>query len=179
MSKILVLSATFVEHEQTFLYDNEIHIIGIGKVNAAVQTARLINLYKPDVVVNFGSCGSVKHFPIGEVLRVGKVINDIDVMNISNDSDIILQGKGDITCCTTDHFYDKSRKHQSKTFYTREDDIDIVDMELYSIASTCRSLGVLCYGFKWVSDYGDLDQWKENAAKGYEEFKHIFKDLFL
>ncbi len=45
MSKILVLSATFVEHEQTFLYDNEIHIIGIGKVNAAVQTARLINLY--------------------------------------------------------------------------------------------------------------------------------------
>ena len=82
MSDILLVSATDVEHGQTFLYDNEIHIIGIGKVNAAVNTAKLINKYKPTTVVNFGSCGSVKHFPIGEVLKVGKAVNDIDVMNI-------------------------------------------------------------------------------------------------
>lgn len=98
MSRILLLSATEVEHGQSSLYGKEIHIIGIGKVNAAVNTTRLINKHKPDIVVNFGSCGSVKHFPIGEVLRVGTVVNDIDVMNISKDKDIILQGKGDITC---------------------------------------------------------------------------------
>ena len=68
MSRVLLVSATDVEHGQSSIYDNEIHIIGIGKVNAAVNTARLINKYKPDIVVNFGSCGSVKHFPIGEVL---------------------------------------------------------------------------------------------------------------
>ena len=47
MSKILLLSATDLEHGQSHLFDNEIHIIGIGKVNAAVETARLINLHKP------------------------------------------------------------------------------------------------------------------------------------
>ena len=178
MNKVLLVSATALEHGQSYLYDNEIHIIGIGKVNAAVETARLINKYKPDLVVNFGSCGSVKHFPIGKVLKVGKVVNDIDVMNISNDSDISLQGKGDITCCTTDHFYDKSKKVQSKTFHYRND-IDIVDMEIYGIAKACRAARVFCYSYKWVSDYGDLDQWRENAAKGFEEFKYTFKDTFL
>ena len=88
MSKILLLSATDLEHGQSHLYDHEIHITGIGKVNAAVETARLIRAYKPTFVVNFGSCGSVKHFPIGQVLRVGTVVNDIDVMNISKDRDL-------------------------------------------------------------------------------------------
>ena len=178
MSKILLLSATDLEHGESFLFDNEIHITGIGKVNAAVETARLINIYKPEIVVNFGSCGSVKHFPIGEVLRVGKVVNDIDVMNISKDRDIVLQGKGSITCCTTDHFYDKNKKVQSKTFHYRED-IDIVDMELYGIAKACSLYNVFCYGYKWVSDYGDITQWKENAAKGFDQFKGVFKDTFL
>ena len=178
MSKILLLSATDLEHGETYLLDHEIHITGIGKVKAAVESSRLIRKYNPEIVINFGSCGSVKHFPIGEVLRVGTVVNDIDVMNIAKDRDIILQGKGDITCCTTDHFYDKSKKTQSKTFSYRQD-IDIVDMELYGIAATCNSLGVFCYGYKWVSDYGDLSQSQENAAKGYEEFKSIFKHTFL
>ena len=44
MSKILLLSATDLEHGQSHLYDNEIHIIGIGKINAAVNTARLIRV---------------------------------------------------------------------------------------------------------------------------------------
>ena len=63
---ILLLSATELEHGQTYLFDHEIHITGIGKVKAAVETARLINEYKPDIVVNFGSCGAVKHLPIGD-----------------------------------------------------------------------------------------------------------------
>ena len=51
MSKILLLSATDLEHGQSHLYDNEIHIIGIGKVNAAVNTASLIRQYKPDNII--------------------------------------------------------------------------------------------------------------------------------
>lgn len=144
---ILLLSATELEHGQTYLFDHEIHITGIGKVKAAVETARLINEYKPDIVVNFGSCGAVKQLPIGEVFKVGKVINDIDAMQFSNDKDITLQGKGDIVCCTTDHFYDKSKKYQSPTFYQRND-IDIVDMELYGIAAACKSAQVFCYSYK-------------------------------
>ena len=178
MSKILLVSATDLEHGQSFLYDHEIHIIGIGKVKAAVETSRLINEYKPDIVINFGSCGAVKTLPIGEVFKVGKVVNDLDVMDLVHDRDIILQGKGDIVCCTTDHFYDKSKKKQSKTFLSRQD-IDIVDMELYGIAAACSSKNVFCYSYKWVSDDGDISKWKDNAANGFEEFKRIFKDTFL
>lgn len=175
---ILLLSATELEHGQSYLFDYEIHITGIGKVKAAVETARLINEYKPDIVINFGSCGAVKQLPIGEVFKVGKVVNDIDAMQFSNDKDITLQGKGDIVCCTTDHFYDKSKKYQSPTFYQRND-IDIVDMELYGIAAACKSAQVFCYSYKWVSDDGNIDQWAINAAKGFENFKYTFKDTFL
>ena len=178
MRNILLLSATDIEHGESFLYDHEIHIIGIGKVKAAVETARLINKYNPDIVVNFGSCGAVKNIPIGEVFKVGTVINDLDCMSLCDDPDIQLQGKGDIVCCTTDHFYDKSKKYQSPTFYQRED-IDVVDMELYGIAAACKSANVLCYSYKWVSDDGSIDQWADNAAKGFEEFKYVFKDTFL
>ena len=178
MSRVLLVSATDVEHGEVSLYDHEIHITGIGKVKAAVETARLIKEYKPAIVVNFGSCGAVKHLPIGEVFKVGTVVNDIDVMNFSKDKDIVLQGKGDIVCCTTDHFYDKSKKHQSRTFLERTD-IDIVDMELYGIAAACKSANVFCYSYKWVSDDGNIDQWKTNAAKGFNEFKRVFEDTFL
>ena len=99
-------------------------------------------------------------------------------MQFSNDKDITLQGKGDIVCCTTDHFYDKSKKYQSPTFYQRND-IDIVDMELYGIAAACKSAQVFCYSYKWVSDDGNIDQWAINAAKGFENFKYTFKDTFL
>ena len=173
MSRILLLSATDLEHGDSYLFDNEIHITGIGKVNAAVETARLINIHKPELVVNFGSCGAVKDIPIGEVFKIGKVINDLDVMNLTNDVDITLQGKGDIICCTTDHFYDKSKKAQSNTFHYRD------DMELYGSAKACQTARVFCHSYKWVSDDGDIDKWKENAANGYEEFKSIFKDTFL
>ncbi len=39
--KILLLSATEVEHGETSLFDYEIHITVIGKINAAVNTAYL------------------------------------------------------------------------------------------------------------------------------------------
>lgn len=54
---------------------------GIGKVNAAIATTLLLQLYKPDVVLNTGSAGG-----IGENLEVGTVVlsnevthHDVDV----------------------------------------------------------------------------------------------------
>ena len=60
MPNILLVSATELEHGESDLFGIPIHIVGIGKVNAAVNTTRLIKKYNPDVVINFGSCGSVK-----------------------------------------------------------------------------------------------------------------------
>ena len=178
--KILLLSATKEEHGETFLFDNEIHITGIGKINAAVNTAYLINKYDPDVVVNFGSCGRIKSPETNGVLKVGKVINDLDCMSLCDDPDIYLQGKGTINCITTDRFFVKDKyETYSNTLSTRFDEIDIVDMELYGIAKACQMYNKLLYSYKWISDDGSIDQWEKNAKIGYEEFKQIFKETFL
>ena len=183
MNNILLVSATELEHGESHLYDHEIHIIGIGKANAAARTAYLINEYNPDVVVNFGSCGGIhgrEKLNVGEVYKVGKVINDLDVMELCKDPDILLQGKGDINCFTTDRFFVKSDLGTySRTLSTRFNEIDIIDMELYGIAKTCQVFQKRLYSYKWIADDGNIDQWKENAKIGYEEFKQIFKDTFL
>jgi len=46
---------------------------GIGKVNAAVGCALLINTYKPDFVINTGSAGGIGSFG-GGVMHIGDVI---------------------------------------------------------------------------------------------------------
>ncbi len=53
---------------------------GIGKVNAAIGTSLLIQLFKPDVVINTGSAGG-----LDETLQVGDIVistevryNDVD-----------------------------------------------------------------------------------------------------
>jgi adenosylhomocysteine nucleosidase len=57
---------------------------GIGKVNAAVGCALLINTYKPDFVINTGSAGGIGN--LGGAMRIGDVIisgglvyHDVDV----------------------------------------------------------------------------------------------------
>ena len=46
---------------------------GIGKVNAAVGCALLINTYKPDFVINTGSAGGIGNFS-GGTMHIGDVI---------------------------------------------------------------------------------------------------------
>ena len=117
MSKYLFLSATELEHQELEIFGSEIHIIGVGKINAAMNTTRLIEKYNPSHVINFGSCGNLQNHKIGEVLTVGKVYNNIDVRPLLNMDtplfmdwvSITLQGKSDIKCFSTDQFYDKHR----------------------------------------------------------------------
>ena len=47
MSNILLISATKLEHHDTDINGIPIHIIGVGRVNAALNTYKLIKKYKP------------------------------------------------------------------------------------------------------------------------------------
>ena len=186
MSKYLFLSATDLEHNELEIFGNEIHIIGVGKINAAMNTTRLIEKYDPDCVINFGSCGNLKDYKIGEVLTVGEVFNNIDVRPFAEYGhtpfhglgSLKLQGKSDIKCFSTDQFYDKHRKDYAEKYLEMIETCDIVDMELYSIAQVCNRYNKLLYSFKWVSDDGDSSKWEENAKKGFKNFKKTIKELF-
>ena len=78
-NKILLLSATDYEHDCKDLFGIPIYITGIGKINAAINTTKLIHEHDPDIVINFGSCGNLKDYKIGEVLEVGTAVNDFEM----------------------------------------------------------------------------------------------------
>ena len=56
---------------------------GVGKVNAAMSTQLLINLYHPDLIVNVGVAGCFENVPIGTVvLAEGFCQHDFDTSAI-------------------------------------------------------------------------------------------------
>ncbi|GAE32223.1 5'-methylthioadenosine/S-adenosylhomocysteine nucleosidase [Halalkalibacter hemicellulosilyticus] len=70
------------EYHQGFIGNQEVILLksGIGKVNAAIGTTLLIQLFKPDVIINTGSAGG-----FDESLKVGDIVistevryNDVD-----------------------------------------------------------------------------------------------------
>lgn len=175
--KTIYVSATALEHGVDNINGEPVYIVGTGKVLSAINITTLIKTFKPDLVVNFGSCGNLKNYKVGEVLEVGSVINDIDARPFaeygttpfSKYSNLRLSDSP-IKCFTTDYFYDSQNLQYAPQYFDMIRKCDIVDMELYSIALACSIHGVTCRSFKWVSDNGNSDDWKVNAAIGFETF---------
>jgi len=179
MSNILLLSATDLEHGQSEIHGVPIHITGIGKINSAVNSARLIKEYDPDIVINFGSCGSVQDYKVGEVLEIGTAVNDFDGAGTVDFDPIEFNKEAKLRCFTTDSFFNKGSEQYTHQYLNLIETCDVVDMEIYSIAVSCILEKKSLYCYKWVSDDGDSNRWLENAALGFENFKKLFKEKFL
>jgi adenosylhomocysteine nucleosidase len=186
MKKILLLTATPFEADamDNKIMGVEIHYTGVGKINAAIITTQLIEKHQPDVVVNFGSCATLhENDEIGKVYEVGDVHNDIDCTPLSEYgttpfcglSELQVNHGSTIQCLTTDRFYNKNRTDYSENFiYILKNKIDIIDMELYSIAQVCKRKELPLFSYKWVSDDGDPDEWLTNSKIGFQNFKELF-----
>ena len=128
--------------------------MGIGKVNAAWQTVRALERYKPDLVINFGTAGVVMP-EIRGLVEVGAACQrDMDVRALGvalgytpfeADSHLIHFVNSPLLCGTGDSFA-ASRP---------ELPCDLVDMELYAIAKICRSEQTPLRAFKYISDQAD------------------------
>lgn len=176
MSNILLISATKLEHHDDELYGHPIHIIGVGKVNAAINTLKLIQKFQPKHIVNFGSCGNLKGHNIGSVLEVGTVYDDFYGCVVPEHEPISISDS-DIKLFTTDTFYDASAVY-SNSYTENIRNCDLVDMEGYSVAKVCMSENISLSLFKWVSDDGNSHNWKINASIGYSNFKKVFYERF-
>lgn len=181
MSNILLVSATKLEHHDTELFGHRIHIIGVGKVEAALNTKKLIEQYKlengggkPSRIINFGSCGNLKHHSIGEVYKIGEVYDDFYGCVVPEHEPITVN-LSPYKLFTTDTFYNKEAVY-SNHFHNMINKCDFVDMEGYSIAKVCRAESISVSLYKWVSDDGSHSDWLPNAAKGYGNFKVILKE---
>lgn len=187
MGKVVLVSATPLEHGG--LKDiNGVPIfqVGIGKTNSAMNMTEIILKEDPDLVVNFGSCGNLKDFKVGEVIEVGSVYNNIDVRPFaeygctpeSNECEIQISNSG-ISCFSTDQIYDNSRIDYAQKYLEMINTCDIVDMECYPLAYVCKKHGVEFKSYKWVSDDGDVDKWEENAAVGFNNFRYEFLQTYF
>jgi len=178
MHNIILVSATKLEHHDDKIGGIPIHTVGVGKVEAALNTKKLIDNHKlangggkPSRIVNFGSCGNLKDYKVGEILEINEVYDDFYGCVVPEHNPILLKHLG-YRLFTTDTFYDKENTY-SQHYDRMVKECDVVDMEGYAIAKVCEQEGVPLSIFKWVSDDGSSKDWEANAAVGYSNFKEM------
>lgn len=164
-----------------------IYFTSIGKLNSSLVINKLIYQGVKEII-NIGSCGSTKH-KVGEILKVGKVYQDIDItplfeygVSSKNDEDgaIIIDNKTEITCFSTDYFYDHNQNDKYSKFYI--DSIhkhSIFDMECFSHAFLCKHYNIKYSSYKWVSDDGGYDSWVKNCKIGFNNFINIYSETIF
>lgn len=153
------------------IHGHPVHYTGVGKINAALAAADLAARGVREVV-NIGSCGSTRH-ATGEILRVGRVYQDIDCTPIciyghtgfeADSHCIVFDPDANHSCFTTDYFFDRAQLAKYSPHYLRMlEECSVFDMELYALAKACRRYGMTLRCYKWVSDDGDHAQWLENC----------------
>ena len=182
--KTIILSA--IEPEIHSL-DTEYEIIltGVGKVNAALSTMKAIKEKRPELIINFGTAGSLKKEISGLVDCKYFVQRDIDTRPLGTtlgqtpyESDppkvlempdhLINTINMNLICATGDSFVVSEISLKA----------DVVDMEAYAIAKVCYLESVPFVCFKYISDFADdvasLD-FEENVGEASKIFSKYLK----
>ena len=155
---------------------------GVGKINAAISmTEFLCKNPLPPYVINFGTAGS-KKIPVGSLVDCTKFIQrDMDATPMGFkigetpfeeepsmvDFSHIKNPIGLNTFCYTGDTFETNISQYD----------DVVDMEAYALAKTCRNLGKDFVSYKYISDDGNADDWEKNCGKGVKEFKKLLNEI--
>lgn len=160
MNSIVILAA--IPDELIPESINGINIIytGVGKINAAYCTTKLILEQKPRLVINVGTAGVLSMENLGKVHVVRSVIErDFLAMPLAargsvpfdhSKNEFILNDKG-LKVATGDSFVTESDS------WLNQQKVDLVDMELFAIAKVSNKLGVPCMAIKYGSDLANSE----------------------
>ena len=151
---------------------NNIFYSGLGKINAAIKSVEIIKSYNPKKIINYGSCGAI-NTELSGIIKVNKFYqHDIDctplgfergITPYDNIQEIVFEESQGYSCASGDYFVSDKNTISS----------DVVDMEAYAIAKTCKIFGVEFDCYKYISDNADSEaanNWKENCSKGFNLF---------
>lgn len=150
----------------------DVFFTGIGKVNAAAVTAELIERYRPQRIINFGTAGGIT---VGSGLHlVTKFVQrDMQCFKLGcvpgqtpyESGGVVLDiSNAGLTCSTGDNFV---------TDPNLEIAADLVDMEAYAIAKTCVRRGVNFVCYKFVSDQANetaYQDWSKMVEAGEQHY---------
>ena len=175
--KIVFIAALEDELPQAELPYLNIEYSGVGKINATYKTSEVIKNDNPDLIINYGTAGSLRRDLKG-LYEVSKFLQrDMDATPLGfrmgetpfdSISDIDF-GRSGLSCSSGDNFVTSPPLLKS----------DLVDMEAYAIAMVCwlSSVDFMC--FKYISDDADNEapnNWEKNIWSGKEAFKAFISD---
>ena len=176
--KILFVYAIPEEKIEINIPDVEVIYVetGIGKVNAAMKTMRAICEYHPDVVINFGTAGTLNH-KVGDVFVCNRFI-DRDLRKVTLDgvvSEIEFEKNKQFfpnaiygTCNTGDSFITSGADIEG----------DVIDMEAFGEAEVCREMGIPFISVKYVTDVvgqNSVESWLDKLADARRGLTEFFK----
>ncbi|MGL5591606.1 MAG: 5'-methylthioadenosine/S-adenosylhomocysteine nucleosidase [Mycoplasmoidaceae bacterium] len=159
-----------------FIYDKKIVFTysGIGKVNSAISTYNLITSFKVKKIINIGTAGAFSDdLKINDLVICNKFFSyDVDLtafnykigqmakekdnfFSFNNSKKFINAIKKDFeikkgNVASGDSFI--SSKNYKKYLIFKEEKIDVIDMEAWSIANVCNKNKINFISFKVVSD---------------------------
>ena len=146
--------------------------IGVGKINATYNSLKLINLYKPKMVINYGTAGALNS-KLKDIVECTKFYQrDMDVTGLNfklgetpfDKIREITTSESGYSCGTGDSFVDNKIGMN----------VDVVDMEAYAIAKVCQLEKIQFKCFKYISDNADTNapnDWNKNLEIGAKKFK--------
>ena len=177
MNKILIVSALEVETNNQLKGCDVLHT-GVGKINATYNLTKSLLLDYYSLVINYGTAASKTYSglvdctkfiqrdmdatPMGFKIGETPYDNEPSMIDFSHIKNPI--GKN-LTCYTGD------------SFVTDIQYMDVVDMEAYALAKTCRNLEIDFVSYKYISDDGNADDWEKNCGKGIKEFKKLLNEI--
>jgi adenosylhomocysteine nucleosidase len=150
---------------------------GVGKVNAALTAARLIEKHRPKRVWNFGTAGGIT---VGSGLHLCTrfVQRDMDVGPLGfkpgqtpyEDHVVLHLGDHGLVCSSGDSFV---------TDPNLVVPADLVDMEAYALAKACSATGTEFICHKFISDRADggsSSDWSQNVRMGEAAYLGVLRE---
>ena len=151
---------------------------GVGLSNAAIMAYEAIIKYRPDLVINYGSAGSLNKtqglVTVSKVCQRDANCEPLRERGYMLGENILYYESlhGGVKCGSGNNFV------TDPDAWTREH-CDIVDMELWSIAKACARFNVPWISKKWISDSADESAglvWEDALALGQQKFTEWYNE---
>lgn len=183
--KILLVYAIPEEKIEVNIPNAEVVYVetGMGKVNASMRLMRAICEHHPDMVINFGTAGTLNH-KVGDIIVCNRFI-DRDLRKVTIDgviSEIEFDCR-DVACrVLTNRDIVYGTCNTGDSFITEGADIegDVIDMEAYAEAEVCREMNIPFVSVKYVTDVvgqNSVKDWYGKIADSREALSAFFRNF--
>ena len=164
----------------------EVHVgylrTGIGKTKSAFYLSEALTHGQPDLVINMGTAGTVRHQVGG--LFVCRQFVDRDMQKLAAfgvdweiDSSELLTAGG-----FCQHWPNGGICNTGDTFLTEVEKThgDVIDMEAYAQAFVCRAKGIPFIAVKYVTDIvgqNSVKHWEDKLADARKALGNFFENI--